>query len=444
MDILALIIGAGVGLALGAAAAAAFFISKRAAILKCLENQTTRASMLDAHLKTEIAEHRTTRTQLDVARQQIAGQNAQLVERQRQFEEQQTLLRDAKQALTDTFKAHAADALRDNRDQFMTQAAERLQPIHQLLEQHHKAVQDIDNRRQLANKGLEEKIQLIASANDKLTGETSRLVTALRRSHTRGQWGEMQLRNAVEMAGMLEHCDFTEQVTMDGDAGRIRPDMVVKLPGGGAIPVDAKCVLDAYLDSLDAENDRTECLQRHAGGLRTQMKNLASKEYWKQFDHAPQIVVMFVPLESALTAALELDPNLHADAMRSHVLIVSPTLLVALLRAVAYGWQQEDVAVNARQIADTGRELYERLATFAGHLERVGRGIDGAARSYNSALGSLERRVLPTTRKLKELHATNDSDIESPPLITTEATSIASTELKPSLLESQSDAAHHG
>jgi DNA recombination protein RmuC len=241
----------------------------------------------------------------------------------------------------------------------------------------------------------------------------------------------MQLRNAVEMAGMTEHCDFCEQVSMDTDDGRLRPDMVVNLPGGGRIPVDSKCVLDSYIDALDPAGDRAECMQRHASGMRTQMKNLASKEYWKQFERAPQIVVMFVPLESALSAALELDPNLHNDAMRSHVLIVSPTLLVALLRAVAYGWQQEDVAANARQIADTGRELYERIKTFAEAYGDVGRKLSSAVQSYNKSVGSIETRMIPSARKLKELHATTAEEIDAPPAIEIEARPLTAQELLP-------------
>lgn len=431
MEWLNITIGIVVGTLLGVAAAAAFFISRRRQVETDRDTQKSRAVELDSQLQREIAEHQQIRREHADARQDVARLEERLNEKQRQFEEQKEILEQAKVALTDTFKSHAAAALKDNREQFMTVADERLKPIKELLEQHHKVMQEIDKSRQVSNKGLEEKILQIAASNDKLTGETSRLVTALRRSQTRGQWGEMQLRSAVEMAGMSEHCDFSVQVSVTTDDGRLRPDMVVKLPGGGAIPVDAKCVLDAYIDGLDPANDRAECLQRHANGMRAQMKGLAAKEYWKQFDRAPQIVVMFVPLESALTAALELDPNLHVEAMRSHVLIVSPTLLVALLRAVAYGWQQEDVAANARQIADTGRELYERIKTFADAYSDVGRKLSSAVQSYNKSVGSIESRMIPSARKLKELHATTEAEIDAPASIEIETRPFTAPELLP-------------
>lgn len=422
-----------VGIVLGAIVAAFALFLRQRTIESERDTQKTRAIELDSQLQREIAAHQQMRQECAEAQQRVARLEERLNEKERQFAEQKELLTEAKIALTDTFKAHAAAALKDNREQFMATADERLKPIKELLEQHHKVVQEIDKSRQVANKGLEEKIQQIAAANDKLTSETTKLVTALRRSQTRGQWGEMQLRNAVELAGMTEHCDFSEQVSMTTGDGRLRPDMVVNLPGGGRIPVDSKCVLDAYIDALDPANDRAECMQRHSNGLRTQMKNLASKEYWKQFERAPQIVVMFVPMESALTAALELDPNLHNDAMRSHVLIVSPTLLVALLRAVAYGWQQEDVAANARQIADTGKELYERISKFADAYADVGRKLASAVQSYNKSVGSIESRMIPSARKLKELHATTAEEIDAPSAIEIETRPITAQELLPNL-----------
>lgn len=420
-----------VGVIVGAIVAALVLFMRQRKVESDRDTQRSRAAELDNQLQREITAHQQVRQDCADAQQRVARLEERLNEKERQFIEQKALLEEAKIALTDTFKAHAADALKQNREQFMLTADERLKPIKELLEQHHKVVQEIDKTRQVANKGLEEKIQQIAAANDKLTSETTRLVTALRRSQTRGQWGEMQLRNAVELAGMTEHCDFSEQVSMTTDDGRLRPDMVVNLPGGGRIPVDSKCVLDAYIDGLDPGNDRAECMNRHASGLRTQMKGLASKEYWKQFERAPQIVVMFVPLESALTAALEIDPNLHNDAMRSHVLIVSPTLLVALLRAVAYGWQQEDVAANARQIADTGRELYERISKFAEAYADVGRKLTNAVQSYNKSVGSIESRMIPSARKLKELHATTAEEIDAPPTVEIEARPLSVPELLP-------------
>jgi DNA recombination protein RmuC len=256
-------------------------------------------------------------------------------------------------------------------------------------------------------------------------------VTALRRPEQRGRWGEMQLRNVVELAGMSRYCDFEEQVQTDDPSTRDRPDMTVHMPGEGVIVVDSKVALDAYLDSLQPEADREALLRAHAGQVEAHYKKLSSKRYWEQFARTPKLVVMFMPLESALVAALEMRPNLHSDAMANHVLIATPTLLVALLRAIAYGWQQEDVAANARQISETGRELYERLATFAGHFERIGKGLGRATDAYNSAVGSLERMVLPSSRKLKELHATTSEDISAPTQVEIETRQITAGELVP-------------
>jgi len=240
----------------------------------------------------------------------------------------------------------------------------------------------------------------------------------------------MQLRNTVELAGMVKHCDFIEQPTVRSDEGHLRPDMVVNLPGGGVIVVDSKVALDAYLDSIETDTDRKESLERHARQVSVHYKKLAHKRYWDQFQRTPQFVVMFMPLESALTAALEVQPDLIAEAIKDHVIIATPTLLIALLQATAYGWQQEDVAANAREISNTGKELYERLRKFVSHFEKVGASLTRANNSYNSAIGSLERSVLPSTRKLKELHATTDDEIEQPNPIEIETRLISASELK--------------
>lgn len=377
---------------------------------------------------------------LQTERGRLRAELASLAERLRfrdeQFAEQKVLLDEAEKRLRDTFQAVGAEALRANNAQFLELAKKAFEgllseakgegekrqqaldalvvPIRELLEKQNEAVHELEKRRQVAYRGIEEQIKGIAAAHEKLGSETGRLVAALRRPEQRGRWGELQLRNVVELAGMTAHCDFQEQVTLRGEERRLRPDMVVRLPGGGSIVVDSKVALDAYLDALQPEADREAQLERHAQLVEQHYRQLASKEYWKQFERTPKLVVMFMPIESALTAALEVKPDLHADAMRSHVLIATPTLLVALLRAVAFGWQQEDVARNARDIAEVGRDLHDRIGVFVDHLGKVGDALRRGSDAYNRAVGSLERRVLPHARRLRELHATTAPEIEGP------------------------------
>lgn len=411
------------------------------------EEQADLAAERDAHKATEAAR--------STAENTLAAERARFEERERsmqeQFREQKEMLESAQKQLTDSFSALSSKALRTNNEQFLElakssfetlmskaqgdvekkqQAIDALvKPIREALETHQKAVVELEKKREGAYAGLQEQIKHIAEAHEKLHQETGRLVTALRRPEQRGRWGEMQLRNTVELAGMTAHCDFEEQVQTDDPSTRDRPDMVVNLPGGGKIVVDAKVALDAYLDALNPDAERAACLQRHTRQVQDHGRRLASKEYWKQFDHAPQLVVMFMPLESALSAALEVNPSLHADAMRQHVLIATPTLLVALLRAVAYGWQQEALAENAREIAREGDELYRRLSTFVKHYAKVGDRLRKATDAYNDSVGSLERSVLPSSRRMHELRASQEDAIESPPTIEIEPREFTASEL---------------
>jgi DNA recombination protein RmuC len=356
------------------------------------------------------------------------------------------------QQLKDSFSALGADALRANNEAFLNLATRSLQtvlveakgdvekkqqaidalirPMREVLEKHQVALIDIEKKREVAYRGLEEQIKVIAGSHAKLEGTTDRLATALRRPEQRGRWGEMQLRNAVEMAGMTEHCDFTEQPQTDDQDTRDRPDMIVHMPGRGVIVIDSKVALDAYLDALLAGGDTASAMQRHAEQVEKHYRKLATKRYWDQFEDTPKLVVMFMPMESALVAALEVKPDLHADAMDNHVLIATPTLLVALLRAVAYGWQQEDLATNARKIANTGSELYSRLKKFVEHFTAIGRSIESAGKSFDEAVGSLESRLLPAARELRDLHATTEEPIEKPLTLQVETRQISAAELK--------------
>ncbi len=308
-------------------------------------------------------------------------------------------------ALAETKLSQAQTAAQGELAQRQQAIAQLLGPLSETLARYEAGLQKIEVERKGAYEGLSEKVAQLTLGNEQLQKETRNLVTALRSPQTRGRWGEIQLRRVVEMAGMLEHCDFDEQVSTVAEAGRLRPDMIVHLPGGGEIVVDAKVPLDAFLKLIDADDDEQRRIHQvaHARQLRTHVDQLSKKEYWKQFGQAPQQVVAFIPGDQLLAAAYEFDPTLQEHAMANNVLLATPTLLIAVLRAAAFGWRQETLAHNARKVQELGVELYDRLRVMTTHLQTLQRSLTSSVTAYNRAIGSLESRVLVTARQFPDL-----------------------------------------
>lgn len=347
------------------------------------------------------------RADLDAQRQARVQAETRLEAERKNLEEQQRLLAEAETHLKDAFKALSAEALKDGREQFLDQAGEHLKPLRDLLGEYQKRLGEIEKARHDAYGGLRQYLDGLMTAQEGLRTQTTKLETALRGStRVRGQWGQLALRRVVELAGMSKHCDFQEQISTTQE-GRQIPDLTVRLPGDRVIVVDAKAPLDAYMEAVEAadEASRKAAMARHAQAVRGHVRALGQKAYWSQFKNTPEFVVLFLPGESFFSAALEADPDLMEDAFRSNVVLASPVNLIALLKAVAHGWRQQEMAENAERIGETGRELYDRVCVFLEHFAKIGDGLGRAAKAYDAAVGSYESRVRPAAQRLAEQSA---------------------------------------
>ena len=430
--IIPLAIGFGTGLLLGGAFVGLWITSR-------LRPQAQRAEAMVDELRRQVDQERdaiaSLRHELSDAQQARVTAETRMEDTSRQLAEQKVLIDYTRQELVGSFQALSGEALKQNNEAFLKLAAVSFESLHikaegdlvqrqqavdalvrplqESLQHYNEQLRLLEQSRQSAYGGLDQHLKSLTESQQRLQQETGNLVKALRAPTVRGQWGELTLKRVAELAGMVDHCDFIEQPSVTGDDGRFRPDMVVQLPGGRQIIVDAKTVLSAYLDAHEAQNEaqQLEALRRHAAQVKSRMDELSLKAYWTQFDRAPEFVVLFLPGEQFLGAALDQNPRLIEEGFANGIVLATPATLIALLRAVAYGWRQERMTAHAEEAGRLGKELYERMAVLAEHMNDVGQALGKSVSAYNRAVGSLETRILPAARRFKELGVSSDRDI---------------------------------